>query len=82
MDLTLLDLAQAAERLHATVHFVRTIIAAGEIPFVKIGKRFCVTAGDLDRWIERARGRPGEADLPRHAGKDRGKPALRAVKSA
>lgn len=82
MDLTILDLKQAAARLHSTVNFVRTIIAAGELPFVKIGKRFCVTAGDVDRWVERARGCPGEADLPRNTGKVKGKPALKAVKSA
>jgi excisionase family DNA binding protein len=64
-DLTILELSEAAERLHCSVYFVRTIIANEELPFIKIGKRFCVTAGDLNRWIERARGHHGEADRPR-----------------
>ena len=50
-DLTILDLREAAQRLKATVYFVRGLIAADEIRFVKIGKKFCITADDLDRWV-------------------------------
>lgn len=82
MDTTLLDLKEAAAQLRSSVGFVRLIIANGELPFLKIGKKFFVTRGDLDRWIERARGRPGEADLPRTTGKERGKPHLKALQSA
>jgi excisionase family DNA binding protein len=52
MDLTILDVREAAERLRGSVHFVRTLIATGDLKFVKIGKKFCVTVGDLDRWVE------------------------------
>lgn len=81
-DLTILELDEAAARLRATKHFVRLLISNGELPFVKIGKKFCVTVGDLNRWVETNRGRPGEADLPRTKGKERGKPILKAVRSA
>ncbi len=60
MDTTVLTLPEAAKRLRATVYFVRTIIADGEIPYVKIGKKFCVTSGDLDKWVERNRQYAGD----------------------
>lgn len=37
-DLTILDLRQVAERLHATGHFVRTLNASDELKFVQVGK--------------------------------------------
>jgi excisionase family DNA binding protein len=57
MDTTLLTLPEAAARLHrtATVYFVRTLIADGEMPYVRVGKRFFVTSADVDKWIERNR---------------------------
>jgi excisionase family DNA binding protein len=50
-DLDLLDVQQAAKRLGSTVHFVRALIAADELRYVKVGKKFCVTQADLDRWV-------------------------------
>jgi hypothetical protein len=36
----------------ATKNFVRSLIARGEIPHLKISKKFYVSKGALDRWIE------------------------------
>ena len=36
----------------ATTNFVRGLIARGEIPHLKISKKFYVSKGSLDRWIE------------------------------
>lgn len=36
-----------------TVSFVRTIIANGEVPHIKIGKRFFVTRTAMDEWLSR-----------------------------
>lgn len=50
----LLDLADAAAYLGgAKVFFVRNLLWNGEIPFLRIGKRFCVAREDLDRWVDR-----------------------------
>jgi hypothetical protein len=62
IDTTILELSQAAERIHGTVHFVRGLIASGELKYLKIGKKFCVTAGDLANWIETTRQVRSEAD--------------------
>jgi len=79
MDLTLMDLKEAAEHLHATVHFVRGIIATDELRFVKIGKKFCVTRGDLNLWVERNRLVRSELDeLGESLGQQKTKP-LRSV---
>jgi excisionase family DNA binding protein len=64
MDLTLLNLDEAAAKLRATQHFVRDLIGHGELRFVKIGKRYFVTGGDLDRWIESNRQLAGEDEEP------------------
>jgi hypothetical protein len=36
----------------ATTNFVRGLIGRGEIPHLKISKKFYVKKGSLDRWIE------------------------------
>lgn len=62
IDTTILELSQAAERLHSTVHFVRDLIGRGELKYVKIGNKFCVTVGDLANWIETTRQVRSEAE--------------------
>jgi len=55
----LFDIAGAVEYLRsigatsATVSFVRGLISSGQLPYLKIGKRFCVSRGSLDSWIDR-----------------------------
>ena len=36
----------------ATQNFVRGLISRGEVPHVRIGKKFYVSKSALDRWIE------------------------------
>jgi len=62
VDVTLLDLQQAAALLRGTAHFIRGLIASGDLRYVKIGKKFCVTRGDLDRWVETNRQLRTETD--------------------
>lgn len=37
----------------ATVPFVRGLVNRGELPFVKIGKKFFIRRVDLEQWVER-----------------------------
>jgi excisionase family DNA binding protein len=78
MDLTILDLREAAEHLHATIHFIRGIIASGELRYVKIGKKFCVTRADLDRWVEANRKLRTDSD---EIGESLGRASARRLKS-
>jgi excisionase family DNA binding protein len=54
----LFDVHAAAQYLReigagaATVGFVRGLISAGEVPHLRIGKKFYVSRAALDRWIE------------------------------
>ena len=55
-ELRLLDVKAAVAHLAelgapATVNFVRTIIVAGEIRHVKIGRKFFVTSADISEWV-------------------------------
>jgi excisionase family DNA binding protein len=36
----------------ASVNFVRTIIARGQLPHIRIGKKFFVSREAIDRWIQ------------------------------
>jgi excisionase family DNA binding protein len=57
-DQKLFDVQGAAKYLQsigatgAAVYFIRSIITRGEIPFVRIGKKFFLTRESLDRWLE------------------------------
>jgi len=57
-DQRLFDVRAAAKFLQCigangvTVHFVRSIISRGEIPYVRIGKKFFLTRESLDRWLK------------------------------
>lgn len=78
-DLTLLDVKQAAARLHATVHFVRTLIADDELKVVAIGKKFCITQGDLDHWVQTNRQLRSQID--EEIGESLGRASARRLKS-
>ena len=41
-----------------TVNFIRTLIASGEIPHLRIGKKFYVSKKALDIWIATRERRP------------------------
>jgi len=47
----LLRIAEAATYLGATCWYVRSLIWAGGIPFLKLGKRFVIDRADLDAFI-------------------------------
>ncbi len=53
----LFDIAAAVAYFHAigadaaTVNFVRSLIATGQVPAEKIGKKFYVSKNALDGWI-------------------------------
>jgi excisionase family DNA binding protein len=34
-----------------TVNFVRALIASGQVPHIRMGKKFYLTRESLDRWI-------------------------------
>jgi excisionase family DNA binding protein len=36
----------------ASVNFIRTLITSGQVPHIRIGKRFFVAREALDHWIE------------------------------
>jgi len=54
----LFDIPSAAAYLRelgascATVSFVRTIIANGQIPYLRVGKKFFVSREAIDHWIQ------------------------------
>ena len=37
----------------ATVNFIRNIVARGEVPHIKIGKKFYLSRQALDGWVSR-----------------------------
>lgn len=59
MNPFLFDIGAAVAYLHgiganaATIRFVRGLINSGQVPHVKIGKKFFVTRDALDTWISR-----------------------------
>jgi excisionase family DNA binding protein len=54
MEETLLDKAQACERLNINIWHLEHLIRYRQIPFIKIGTRKVIRfkAEDLDAWIE------------------------------
>lgn len=52
-----LDVHRAAAHLGATVSFIRSLIWGGEIPYVRMGKKFVLDRGDLDAWATRSKER-------------------------
>jgi excisionase family DNA binding protein len=51
---SLLTIPQAAMYLGAASEWaVRRLIYAGQLPYIKVGKRFNLRKADLDAWIEK-----------------------------
>lgn len=56
-DIRLFDIVGAVEYLRsvgatsATVNFVRSLISAGQIAYLRIGRKFFVTRASLDKWL-------------------------------
>jgi excisionase family DNA binding protein len=44
---------EAASYLSTTVPAIRRLISKGELPYLKLGKRFIIDRLDLDKFIER-----------------------------
>jgi excisionase family DNA binding protein len=55
-----LTVKAAAEHLNCSVHWIRSLLWAGEVPFVRIGKRFIVDRADLDGWATRSKRTAGQ----------------------
>jgi excisionase family DNA binding protein len=59
LDQRLFDIPAAVEYLKsigasgATANWVRTLIAEGGLPRVKVGKKFVVSKAALDGWLDR-----------------------------
>jgi excisionase family DNA binding protein len=53
----LLDLRRASSAVGVTVWQLRGLIASGEIPVVKVGRKLYLRRQTLVRWAERAEGR-------------------------
>jgi excisionase family DNA binding protein len=57
-DQTLFDIPDAVKCFHekgakaATKNFVRNLIADGQLPHLRIGKKFYVSKAAIDRWLE------------------------------
>jgi len=49
----LLRISEAAVYLGSTCWFIRSKLWAGEIPFLRLGKRFLIDRSDLDLFIDR-----------------------------
>lgn len=55
----LFDIGRAAEYLKsigagaATVSFIRSLVSSGQVPHVRIGKKFYVSRESLDGWIQK-----------------------------
>jgi excisionase family DNA binding protein len=60
LDRQLFDVKAAAEYLvrlgasGASVSFVRSLIASGKVPHLKIGKKFFVYRSSVDAWLQRS----------------------------
>lgn len=62
------DVRQAADYLACTVRAIRELIWAGELPRVKIGKRFVVDRADLDAFAEARKEREIDPNKPQKRG--------------
>ena len=53
----LLDIPGASSALGVTIWQLRGLIANGELPVVRIGRKLYLRRTTLQRWVERAEGR-------------------------
>jgi excisionase family DNA binding protein len=58
-DRKLFDVQAAAEYLRSigassvTINFVRGLISSGQVPHIRIGKKFYLSRQQLDLWLEK-----------------------------
>jgi hypothetical protein len=52
----LLDIKAAARALSSTVWAVRSLLWSGDVPYIKIGRRFLIDPADLRAYIAREKG--------------------------
>jgi excisionase family DNA binding protein len=57
----LLTIQQAAQYLSTTAWAIRSLLWAGEVPYLHIGRRFLIDRSDLDSFINRTKQRNGTA---------------------
>ena len=56
----LFDLKAAAEYLQSlgaagtTAYYIRSLVASGKVPHIKLGRKFYISKNALDAWLERA----------------------------
>lgn len=55
VTVSLLDVAQVAERLCVTTRFVRRLVDERRIPFCKLGKFVRFDPADVDEWVQARR---------------------------
>ena len=48
----LLDVRETAEMLHVSVRYVRTLVARGVLPVVRLGRRTLVRRTDIEKIID------------------------------
>jgi excisionase family DNA binding protein len=51
----LLSIKDAARYLSASVWFVRSLIWDKRVPYLQLGKKFCIDRADLDAFVERSK---------------------------
>jgi len=62
IERALLTIPEAARYLSAASEWaVRRLITGGKLPYIRVGKRFCLRKSDLDAWIAKNIRREGEA---------------------
>lgn len=58
------DIPGAVAYLHsigfdgATVSFIRALISRGQLPYLKVGKKFYLTRAAIDSWLAKSERRP------------------------
>ena len=57
----LLDIAEAAERLHVKERFIRRLVAEKRMPYYKVGSFVRFDPADIDEWLVRQRVERSEA---------------------
>jgi excisionase family DNA binding protein len=51
----MLTIPECAEYLRTSVKFVRQLIWARDLPYIRAGKRYVIDRKDIDSWIDRTK---------------------------
>jgi excisionase family DNA binding protein len=65
----LLSLADASPIVGLTVWQLRGLIAKGELPVVRVGKKLYLRRATINRWVERAEGKHRAQTYQRRSGR-------------